>query len=105
MIAKFPPPPNTSNLTDQVWRDWFYKLSVAMNRVWEVTNSPGILAASNGTFPMSGLGGELVDGDVVDSIPIIGPRGEAGIPGPMGPAYFFIQEDSEDNYIGPPWWS
>ncbi len=113
MIAKFPPPPNTSNLTDQVWRDWFYKLSVAMNRVWEVTSSPSILSLANGTYPMSGMNGEIQDGDVDgnEQISFITMRGGSGGSGGGGssvstqlvPIFFFCTDDNDDGYVGPPW--
>lgn len=112
MIAKFPPPPNTSNLTDQVWRDWFYKLSVAMNRVWEVTSSPSILGLANGTYPMSGMNGEVQDGDVdgIGQISFVTVRGGSGGSGggssgsiQLVPIFFFCTEDDDDGYVGPPW--
>jgi hypothetical protein len=33
MPTRFPPPPNASSVNDPQWRDWFYKISLALSNI------------------------------------------------------------------------
>ena len=72
-MKRFPPPPNTSDLNEPSWRHWFYLISTALSGVVDVTTNPGILSQSQGTFPMSGMGGEMVEGEAEEYILTLAP--------------------------------
>jgi hypothetical protein len=42
-MIRFPPPPNASSVNDPQWRDWFYKISVALSSladsIWGVSGN------------------------------------------------------------------
>lgn len=62
-MKRFPPPPNTSDLNEPAWRHWFYLISNALNDAVDITTSPGVISSSQGTFPMAGMNGEILEGD------------------------------------------
>ncbi len=107
MTIRFPPPPNSSDLNSPIWRDWFYKLSLAVNKAYDVATSPAVEGMAHGTFPMSGMNGELQDGDwepptqiSVTTIHNLGPSAAAP---QLVPLFFFQPDDNDDGYVGPPW--
>lgn len=62
-MKRFPPPPNASDLNEPSWRHWFYLISDALNGAVDITTSPGVISSSQGTFPMAGMNGEILEGD------------------------------------------
>ncbi len=112
MTTRFTPPLNSSDLNSQIWRDWFYKLSLAVNKAYEVATSPAVAGMAQGTFPMSGMNGEVQDGDweapaQISFTTISGGNGGGGGSGAattqLIPLFFFQPDDNDDGYVGPPW--
>ena len=62
-MKRFPPPPNASDLNEPSWRHWFYLISDSLSGAVDITTSPGILSQTQGTFPMAGMNGEILEGD------------------------------------------
>ena len=62
-MKRFPPPPNASDLNEPSWRHWFYLIADALNGAVDITTSPGVISSSQGTFPMAGMNGEILEGD------------------------------------------
>lgn len=104
MTIRFPPPPNSSDLNSPIWRDWFYKLSLAVSRAYEVATSPAVEGMAHGTFPMSGMNGEVQEGDVDVVIPMPSPTVVSKVQeAQLSPIFFFITDDPVSDYVGPPW--
>lgn len=114
MTVRFPPPPNSTDLNLPIWRDWFFKVSVALNEAYAIATSPAVQGMAHGTFPMSGMNSEVQEGDYDMSTQISFTTIRSGNGNGNGngggdaetqlvPIFFFMAEDHDDGYVGPPW--
>jgi hypothetical protein len=127
MAFKLPPPPNSTDLKDLAWRDWFYKLGQAFTQVgsilWSAITLPTVPKNTFLAGPTSGADSiasfrtittadlpagigstiyisvdEGTDGDSFPIPGVQGPQGNPGVTGPQGPIGFSI--DGEDGNDG-----
>lgn len=67
-MAFLPPPPVSNDPSDPSFRDWFYKLKVALSQALDLSNVTGILGIGNGGTGTGDVpaNGELLIGNGVD---------------------------------------
>jgi hypothetical protein len=57
MTTRFPPPPNASDVNAPLWRDWFYKISVALSTNYNFIQGLGVVTSTeDGLAPATGGG-------------------------------------------------